>query len=256
MQKEDARFEFLQKTIIGFEQTKVSSELFNQELDETKNKMHGFDQRLDELFDSQKSMQNWIEKYEPLKVQHLITDTLSVCINRKARLKLAEYDLAKCAQLREKILADHGVPTFKERVLDLLTQIEKESQKVMGLMGVSPGGSDPNNKKQMSPVGKKPSVHSNNIAQLDDTGDELQHQQTPFNLAGAARATNMSNIGGGMDDDDSDGVEYLREQMLIQAQRMVQDLDTKFTARIEKEINRIKETHDQFVDEMLQRVGE
>ena len=78
----------------------------------------------------------------------MITDTLSVCINRKARLKLAEYDLAKCAQLREKILVDHGVPTFKEKVLDLLTQIEKESQKVMGMMGVSPGGADPNNKKQ------------------------------------------------------------------------------------------------------------
>ena len=54
-----------------------------------------------------------------------------------------------------------------------------------------------------------------------------------------------------MDDDDSDGVEYLREQMLIQAQRMVQDLDNKFTTRIEKEISRIKETHDEFVEEML-----
>ena len=31
----------------------------------------------------------------------------------------------------------------------------------------------------------------------------------------------MSTVGGGMDDDDYDGVEYLREQMLIQAQRMV-----------------------------------
>ena len=68
--------------------------------------------------------------------------------------------------------------------------------------------------------------------------------QTPYGAG--ARGTNMSNLagGGGMDDDDSDGVEYLREQMLIQAQRMVQDLDTKFTARIEKEIARIKETHD------------
>jgi hypothetical protein len=37
---------------------------------------------------------------------------------------------------------------------------------------------------------------------------------------------------------------------------MVQDLDNKFTARIEKEIARIKETHDEFVEEMLQRVGE
>jgi len=43
--------------------------------------------------------------------------------------------------------------------------------------------------------------------------------QTPFGLP---RGADLSNLGGaGMDDDDSDGVEYLREQMLIQAQRMV-----------------------------------
>jgi len=30
-------------------------------------------------------MQNWIEKYEPLKVQHQITDTLASCLNRKAK---------------------------------------------------------------------------------------------------------------------------------------------------------------------------
>ena len=46
-------------------------------------------------------------------------------------------------------------------------------------------------------------------AMLEDTGDELQHMQTPF---GIARAADISNLGGaGMDDDDSDGVEYLRE---------------------------------------------
>jgi hypothetical protein len=44
---------------------------------------------------------------------------------------------------------------------------------------------------------------------LDDTGDELQHMQTPF---GMPRGGDFSNLaGGGMDDDDSDGVEYLRE---------------------------------------------
>ena len=97
MKKEDARFELLQKTIIGFEQTKVSSTMFEKEMDELKNTLHLFEMRLDDLLDSQKSMQNWIEKYEPLKVQHQITDTLSICINRKARIKLAEYDLGKCA---------------------------------------------------------------------------------------------------------------------------------------------------------------
>ena len=105
----------------------MSAAVFGKEMDELKDTLHQFDMRLDDLRDSQKSMQNWIEKYEPLKVQHQITDTLAVCINRKARIKLAEYDLGKCAQLREGILTDHGVPSIREKILDLLTQIEKES---------------------------------------------------------------------------------------------------------------------------------
>ena len=146
-------------------------------------------------------------------MQHQITDTLSVCINRKSRLKLAEYDLAKCAQLRESILVDQGVPTIKEKILDLLTQIEKESQKYVGVP--SPGGGTDSPGKKSTNVGKKPSVVSNTgaIAALEDTGDELQHMQTPYNPSGAGRG--VSNLGGGNDDDDSDGVEYLREQMLI-----------------------------------------
>lgn len=35
-----------------------------------------------------------------------------------------------------------------------------------------------------------------------------------------------------MDDDDSDGVENMREQMLLQAHKMVADLDAKLTDRI------------------------
>ena len=56
MKKEDARFELLQRTIIGFEQTKVSATVFGKEMDELKNTLHEFDMRLDDLRDSQKSM--------------------------------------------------------------------------------------------------------------------------------------------------------------------------------------------------------
>ncbi len=71
-----------------------------------------------------------------------------------------------------------------------------------------------------SPNGKKKKTN-NAIAQLDDT-DELQHQTTPFNLpvgGGYNKGGGGIGVGGGntMDDEDSDGVEYLREQMLIQA---------------------------------------
>jgi|LauGreDrversion4_2_1035121.scaffolds.fasta_scaffold265553_2 hypothetical protein len=116
----------------------------------------------------------------------------------------------KCAQLRESILGDHGAPTIKEKILDLLTQIEKESQKIVGIL--PDGSASPT--KGKSPK-KLPSNTGQAIAMQDDTGDELQHMQTPFGARGSVIG------GGGMDDDDSDGVEYLREQMLIQAQRMV-----------------------------------
>jgi len=46
----------------------VPSSRFNKEMSEAQLKLESFDRRLDELLDSQKSLQNWIEKYEPLKV--------------------------------------------------------------------------------------------------------------------------------------------------------------------------------------------
>ena len=52
--------------------------------------------KLEDTTNQQKALQNWVEKYEPLKFQHQITDTLAQCLNRKAKLKLGEYDLKIC----------------------------------------------------------------------------------------------------------------------------------------------------------------
>jgi hypothetical protein len=59
-------------------------------------------------------------------------------------------------------LSDYGHPTIKEKVLDLLTQIEKESQKVMGVN--SPGGTNNPDGSPKKAVGKKPSLLSNGVA--------------------------------------------------------------------------------------------
>ena len=47
---------------------------------------------VDEIRNACKSLENWIEKYQPLKIQHMISDTLRECLNRKSRIKLADYD--------------------------------------------------------------------------------------------------------------------------------------------------------------------
>lgn len=82
----------------------------------------------DELKNLTKSLENWIEKYQPLKIQHQITDTLRECLNRKGKMKLVDYDRQVCETLRSRILTDMGNPLLKEKVLDLINKMEKGEQ--------------------------------------------------------------------------------------------------------------------------------
>ena len=52
---------------------------------------------------------------------------MNSCLSRKAKLKLADYDMRICEELRSKILSDFGHPQIKEKALDLITKLEKES---------------------------------------------------------------------------------------------------------------------------------
>ncbi len=98
-----------------------------------KNFVGGLAKQLDTNFNELRSMQNWIEKYEPLKVQHQITDTLASCLNRKAKQKLGEYDIHVCETLREQILSDFGNPAIHERVFALIEKLERDSREMMGV---------------------------------------------------------------------------------------------------------------------------
>ena len=89
--------------------------------------------KLDNNVNEVRTMQNWIEKYEPLKVQHQITDTLASCLNRKAKQKLGEYDIHVCESLREQILQDFGNPGIQDRVFALIEKLERDSREMMGV---------------------------------------------------------------------------------------------------------------------------
>ena len=62
---------------------------------------------------------------------------------------MGEYDLGVCEILREKILIDHGNPSIKEKVLDLLTKLERESREMAG--HESPAHATITKKKNPSP---------------------------------------------------------------------------------------------------------
>jgi len=54
----------------------------------------------------------------------MITATLKECLGRKSRFKLIEFDLKVCEELRQDILKDNGVPEIREKVLNLINEIE------------------------------------------------------------------------------------------------------------------------------------
>ena len=71
-------------------------------------------------------------------------------MNRKARAKLMEYDMKMCEFMRQDILSDYGDPTLKEKILDIISKIEKDmpaidfaNNQVAGVTGASATGGAP-----------------------------------------------------------------------------------------------------------------
>jgi hypothetical protein len=230
--KEDARFEGLQRLMIGMEASKLDGERYRkdqQALHEANLLLH---RKVDEAMNTQRALQNWVEKYEPLKVQHQITDTLSSCLNRKAKQKLGEYDLAVCEQMREKILNDYGHPSIKEKVLDLLSKLERESKEMMGPDGASGlrkrAGQSVSGNDGSTLGGNNASMmhHSKDEDDEEDGGATVHHRNPmghgiPMGAKGTVGRTEQNKTtltsqggkGGHDFDEDSEGIEVVKEQM-------------------------------------------
>jgi hypothetical protein len=72
-----------------------------------------------------------------------------------------------------------------------------------------------------------------------------------------ARDANPSNLNNNDDfDDDSEGVELMKEQMMGQTQQMVNELEAKIIDRIKTEVTEVLAQHDKFRTYIEKRVGE
>ena len=68
MAKEDARFDSMQKSVIGLGASKVDLDFFRDYQQQMKEEMSQLGKKLDANTNDMRTLQNWIEKYEPLKV--------------------------------------------------------------------------------------------------------------------------------------------------------------------------------------------
>ena len=61
-------------------------------------------------------VENFVEKYIPIRIQSTVSEALSAILPYKERLKQVEFDKKKFAELHQIILDDDGIPRLAEKL--------------------------------------------------------------------------------------------------------------------------------------------
>ena len=79
------------------------------------------------MLDQQASLESFVDKYMPLKLQHQMNETLLDCFDKKAKLRFIELNTVMTDALRDEVLKDTGHPKMKAKCLDLITKRRLEA---------------------------------------------------------------------------------------------------------------------------------
>lgn len=77
-------------------------------------------------------IENFIEKYMPLKIQNQISDTLKNSLQAKEKWKLKVFEDSKFMELRECLIEDRGLPCLAEEVHGIIQKAKEISNKFHG----------------------------------------------------------------------------------------------------------------------------
>ena len=102
---------------------------FNAFKVETKSQMLAIEKTVDTLENSIKTLENWIDIYMPLRLQHQITETIKPTLSTvKAKTLLSKVDSLIVANLKERVAQDMGDPQLIERVNEVISRLELDVQ--------------------------------------------------------------------------------------------------------------------------------
>lgn len=82
----------------------------------------------DEMKDKNKALENWMDIYMPLRIQHQITETVKECLSTKGQYLLGVVDNLMCNEYRERVFLDVGNSDLKEKCLDVLKQLKIDAE--------------------------------------------------------------------------------------------------------------------------------
>ena len=82
----------------------------------------------DQFCDRNVSLENYIEVYLPLRIQHQITETVKNSLSEKGQHTLAIVDMLMCEQLRDRVFQDVGHPVMQRKCLEIIKQLKIDAQ--------------------------------------------------------------------------------------------------------------------------------
>jgi hypothetical protein len=81
----------------------------------------------EKLVNNLTSLENYCEKYIPLKMLNMIVECTEDSFKKKDAVRLKEVGAAMGEEFRNDVLADSGNPTLKNACLNLITKLRLEN---------------------------------------------------------------------------------------------------------------------------------
>ncbi len=98
----------MQTEIIQLDAVKVSTAVAEHSFQKTAKKLKKMKEDHIEIKNQQISLENWVEKYLPLKLQHQIVETVGEVISDDLKDKFYEISRSMAKVLRKDIIKDNG----------------------------------------------------------------------------------------------------------------------------------------------------
>ena len=85
----------------------------------------------EELKNEVKSLENWVEKYVPLRLQHQIGQSVYKFLSKKHQRKFQDQIDRRCVELRTEVMKDVGIPRLQQKCLSILSDMRLEEDLLM-----------------------------------------------------------------------------------------------------------------------------
>lgn len=112
---------------IQLQRGKTDFEQFELFKNASEARMLYLENNFDKTNDKTKSLENWIDIYMPLRLQHQITETIKDCLPRKGKYMLGVVDNLMCDQLRERVFKDVGNPQLVDRIKEVIDKLHVDA---------------------------------------------------------------------------------------------------------------------------------